>query len=178
MGKGRPVTDTDRERVRQLHAAGKGRNEIAAELGRPTGTITKIARSFDPPLTFDRTNTAAATQARQADLAARRVAFASVLQDVAEREVAKMTRPHLYFDWGGKEHDFDTYTASEPTPADKRALMLTAGAAIDRSLKLVPLQDDTGTDAAKSLVGQLAAGLTAAYEAMQPAPAEGDGDAP
>ena len=26
MGKARPVTDEDRERVRQLHAEGKGRN--------------------------------------------------------------------------------------------------------------------------------------------------------
>src|ERR1051325_11555103 len=113
MGKARPVTDEDRERVRQLHAEGKGRNEIAKTLERSGRTISAIAE--DLAISFSRAGEVrAATEVRQADLEARRAAFAIRLQDIAEREAAKMSRPHLYWDWGGKEHHFDTYEASEP----------------------------------------------------------------
>ncbi|MFS4105115.1 helix-turn-helix domain-containing protein [Streptomyces sp. PD-S100-1] len=155
MGSG-PVTDQERERVRELHAEGKGRNEIANELGRSGRTISKIAASFDPPLSFARAaEVRAATEIRQADLADRRAALAQRLQDVAERELEKVNQPHTYFDWGGKEHDFDTYDAPEPTPADKRALMGVVATAIDRSLKLAPPKEEGGADQVGSLLTNL-----------------------
>ena len=54
-----------------------------------------------------------------------------------------MTKPHLYWDWGGKEHDYDERWHDEPTPADKRALMGIVATALDRSLKLSPPEQDT-----------------------------------
>ncbi|MGW5409012.1 helix-turn-helix domain-containing protein [Streptomyces spiralis] len=141
MGSG-PVTDEERERVRELHAEGKGRNEIAELLGRSGRTISKIADRLG--LSFARAaEVRAATEVRQADLADRRAALAQRLHDIAERELDKLTQPHTYFDWGGKDHDFDTYDAPEPTPSDKRALMALAATAIDRSLKLAPPEQDT-----------------------------------
>ncbi|MFD5266743.1 helix-turn-helix domain-containing protein [Streptomyces sp. NPDC058335] len=154
MGKARPVTDEDRRRVRELHAEGKGRNAIARELKRSGRTISAIAE--DLGISFDRAaEVRAATEVRQADLAERRTAFATRLQDVAERELAKMSQPHLYWDWGGKEHDFDTYEASEPTPADKRALMATVATAVDRSLRLVPPKDEDNKGEVGSLLTNL-----------------------
>ncbi|MFI7014396.1 helix-turn-helix domain-containing protein [Streptomyces sp. NPDC050164] len=154
MGKARPVTDEDREAVRSLHAEGKGRNEIAKILKRSGRTISAIAD--DLGLSFARAaEVRAATEVRQADLEARRTAFAVTLQDIAEREAAKMSQPHLYWDWGGKEHDFDTYEAAEPTPADKRALMATVATAVDRSLKLVPPKDEDGSGEVGSLLTNL-----------------------
>lgn len=142
MGSSNPVTDAERQRVRELHAAGKGRNEIATELGRSGRTISEIAKGLG--LSFARAaEVRAATEVRQADLADRRAALAQRLQDVAERELEKVNAPHTYFDWGGKDHDFDTYDAPEPTPADKRALMGVVATAIDRSLKLSPAEQDT-----------------------------------
>ncbi len=44
MGKATPVTDAERKRVLELHAVGKGRNEIAAERGRSRRTISEIAK--------------------------------------------------------------------------------------------------------------------------------------
>ncbi|MCG7203969.1 helix-turn-helix domain-containing protein [Streptomyces arenae] len=142
MGSSNPVTDAERERVRELHAAGKGRNEIATELGRSGRTISEIAKSLG--LSFARAGEVRqATEIRQADLADRRAALAQRLQDIAERELERVNQPHTYFDWGGKDHDFDTYDAPEPTPADKRALMGVVATAIDRSLKLSPAEQDT-----------------------------------
>ncbi|MFC8432240.1 helix-turn-helix domain-containing protein [Streptomyces sp. NPDC057253] len=141
MGSANPVTDQERERVRQLHAEGKGRNEIATELGRSGRTISEIAKGLG--LSFSRAaEVRQATEVRQADLADRRAALAQRLQDVAERELEKVNAPHTYWDWGGKDHDFDTYDAPEPTPADKRALMGVVATAIDRSLKLSPAEQD------------------------------------
>lgn len=154
MGKARPVTDKDRQRVRELHAEGKGRNEIATELGRSGRTISTIAK--DLGLSFARAaEVRQATEIRQADLADRRAALAQRLQDVAERELEKVNAPHTYFDWGGKDHDFDTYEAPEPIPSDKRALLGVVATAVDRSLKLVPPKDEDSNGEVGSLLTNL-----------------------
>jgi len=139
--KGKRVTDADREAVRRMHAEGKGRNDIATALGRSGRTISEIAKSLG--LSFARAaQVRQATEIRQADLADRRAALAQRLQEVAERELEKVNKPHVYFDWGGKDHDFDTYEAPEPTPSDKRALLGVVATAVDRSLKLAPPEQD------------------------------------
>ncbi|MFJ8054944.1 helix-turn-helix domain-containing protein [Streptomyces sp. NPDC096142] len=151
MGSSNPVTDQERERVRELHAEGKGRNEIAEILGRGGRTISQIAKSLG--LSFSRAaEVRQATEIRSADLAARRAAFAVKLQDIAETEAAKINAPHTYWDWGGKEHDFDTHDAPEPTPGDKRAYMSLVATAVDRSLKLSPPKEEGGADEVGSLL--------------------------
>jgi len=57
----RPVTGDDRHRVAELHAQGLSRNAIAVEIGRSGRTVSRICAEQDPPLTFERTRTAAAT---------------------------------------------------------------------------------------------------------------------
>ncbi|SCD46260.1 MULTISPECIES: helix-turn-helix domain-containing protein [unclassified Streptomyces] len=167
MAKARPVTDEERETVRQLHAEGLGRNAIAKQLSRSGRTITEIAGELGISFAARAGQVAAATEVRQADLADRRAAFATKLQDIAEREAAKINQPLLYWDWGGKEHDFDTHLAPEPTPADKRALMGTVATALDRSLKLVPPKDESGVEEGLALITQLMSGLAAVYKAQQ-----------
>lgn len=159
-GANRPLTDDDREAVRRLHAQGMSRNDIAREIGRSSSTVTKIATALG--LSFDRAATAAATQARTADLAARRAALAEKLHDKAERLLAEIHAPHLYFDWGGKDHTFGKFQAPQPTAADKRALMGAVGLAVDRSLKLVPPRDDAAAES-RSVLGDLMAGLLRNY---------------
>ncbi|MFE5996757.1 helix-turn-helix domain-containing protein [Streptomyces sp. NPDC056454] len=167
MAKPRPVTDEERETVRQLHAEGLGRNAIAKQLKRSGRTVSEIAGELGISFAARAGQVAAATEVRQADLADRRAAFAIKLQDIAEREAAKISQPLLYWDWGGKEHDFDTHLAPEPTPADKRALMGTVATALDRSLKLVPPKDESGVEEGLALITQLMSGLTAVYQAQQ-----------
>ncbi|MFS4103769.1 hypothetical protein [Streptomyces sp. PD-S100-1] len=144
--------------VRRLHAEGKGRNAIARELGIEASCISRTAAHLG--LTFDRSKIEAATRARLADLAERRSLLAENLTSDAERLREQIWEPRKYWDWGGKDHDFDTYDADEPTAADKRALMGAAGMAIDRSLKLAPVETSgSGADDAKSMLGKLAQGI-------------------
>ncbi|MFI2117057.1 hypothetical protein ACH489_21540 [Streptomyces rubiginosohelvolus] len=169
MAKANPVTDQNRETVRQLHAEGLGRNAIAIakQLKCSGRTISEIAGELGISFAARAGQVAAATEVRQADLADRRTAFATKLQDIAEREAAKISQPLLYWDWGGKEHDFDTHLAPEPIPADKRDLMGTVATALDRSLKLVPPKEESGIEEGLALITQLMSGLTAVYKAEQ-----------
>lgn len=151
-----PLTDDPelRAAVARLHAAGRGRNEIAAELGLGRGTVSKIAQALS--LRFDRAaDVATANAVRAADLAARRLDMAEDLQDAAERFRDQLFRPHTYFDWGGKDHDFSTHDAPEPIPADKRALMSAIATAVDRSMKLAPADGSGNADDVRSMLGRL-----------------------
>ncbi|MET9555101.1 helix-turn-helix domain-containing protein [Streptomyces sp. NPDC006645] len=171
---GRPIDDHDRAQVRKLHTAGKSRNDIARAIKRSPSTVSKIAASFDPPLSFDRAaEVTVATQVRRADLAARRAVLAITLHDIAERELAKMTERHLYFEWGGKDHTYAQKWQNEPTPADRRTMMATAGAALDRSLKLAPPREEAG-EQSRSVIGRLMDGLARNYAERHGAPTGGD----
>ncbi|MGW4743089.1 helix-turn-helix domain-containing protein [Nocardia xishanensis] len=65
------LTDIDRERIVELHAEGKGRNELAALLGVDPATITYWARRLD--IRFDESQTAEATAAPLEQLKRRRL---------------------------------------------------------------------------------------------------------
>lgn len=171
QAKARPLTDAEKQKIRQLHAEGAGRNEIARQLGRPFGTITLFCRSEG--LTFDRR--AALTEAtaiRLADLADLRAQLATDLTVDAVLLREQMWQPHTAFSFGGRDNEYNEHEFDQATPEAKRALMLTAGAAIDRSLKLAPPADGNGADDAKSMLGKLAQGIAALAAEDPPAETE------
>ncbi|MEE4598234.1 helix-turn-helix domain-containing protein [Streptomyces sp. DSM 41524] len=136
----RPVTEETDEEVRQLHAEGLSRNEIARRLQRSGRTVSVIAQRLG--LSFDRAATEEATRARMADLAERRAILAEALQDDAERLTEQMWEPAKIYNFGGKDNTYEDRDVPEPPADAKRALMATAAQAIDRSLKLVPPETD------------------------------------
>ncbi|MEV6321383.1 helix-turn-helix domain-containing protein [Nocardia sp. NPDC051787] len=72
------VTDDDRARIVELHAEGKGRNEIADILGVTPAAITYWARKLG--LRFDESQTAEATAARLEQLKRRRLDLAEMIE--------------------------------------------------------------------------------------------------
>ncbi|MCB5168010.1 helix-turn-helix domain-containing protein [Streptomyces bambusae] len=171
MATGR-VTDAERQRIRDLHAQGLGRNAIAREIGRGTRTISLICADLGLP--FDRTATAVATEARMIDTRARRAALIERYYAQAEKILARLERDehHITEVSIGK---VVKYTAPDLPTQDVRNLVQASGAAAAQAAKLEALNTDNGVADAKSMLGQLAAGLTAAYQAMD---TEGAGDAP
>lgn len=155
-----PVTDTERDEVRRLHAAGTTRNDIARILKRSPNTISRICA--DLGLSFDRSAVAAATEARKADAKAKRSELELLLLDDARRLRAQIWEKHEYREYGGKEFVLRKWTQAQPTPTDKLKLMQATGAAVDRSLRLAEHDSDQGVEAAKSLLTDLgrALGLT------------------
>lgn len=134
MAAGRPVTQADYDRVRELHAQGLSRNEIARQLRRSGKTISEIAAKLG--LTFERTRTRAATEAKRDDARAKRAALALDLLDDAARLRQQLWQPAHYVDHGGKEYDRVDWTLNEPTFADKQRILSSVGIAVDRAVKL------------------------------------------
>lgn len=167
----RPLDDNDREQVRELHAQGLGRNEIARRIGRAPRSVTVICNELG--LTFDRSGTEVATKARAADLAEKRALLAEALTDDALRLTDAMWQPSSVYAFGGRDNVYREKTLPEPPADAKKALMTAAGQAIDRSLRLVPLADDPGITAARSMLGALAEGISRLAKEGEGDPGEG-----
>lgn len=160
---GRPITDRDREQVRQLHGQGKGRNDIARAIKRSPSTVSKIAAAFEPPLTFDRAGeVAVATEVRRADLAARRALLAEQLHEDAERLRAQLWEPCTIGAFGGKDNVWTDTHLAQPTFGDQRQIIAATGTAIEKSLKLAPAAGGKGAEQVRSMLGALGEALTRA----------------
>ncbi|MFI7890886.1 hypothetical protein ACIFUY_06435 [Streptomyces sp. CACIS-1.16CA] len=161
------------ERFRELHTEGLGRNAIAREMGKCGAVVSRTAEHLG--LTFDRSRIEAATAARVADLAERRSLLAVQFTDVAEESLQKIHEPTTVYAFGGKENNFNSETFPEAPHAERRILIMAAGAAIDRSLKLAPPEQASGgADEAKSMLGKLAQGISALVNEDAETPPEGE----
>ncbi|MGW2338607.1 hypothetical protein ACWCXS_32170 [Streptomyces sp. NPDC001685] len=83
----RTFSAEDEDRLRQLHADGVIRNEIARQTGWSLGTITNHAQRLG--LSFDRKAVRVAAQARQVDLTARRQAIQAELLQLAQEQMER-----------------------------------------------------------------------------------------
>lgn len=153
------TTSHVRAEIRRLHAAGKGRNEIAEALGVSTTTVTKYAALEG--VTFDRAQTATATAAKVRTLKERRAEIVSRLYTRAEANLDRLeadTFRTLVRGEGGAEHvdelDF-------VPPEHERALVATIGTALTSAAKLELQDGDQKADDAKSLLRNLGAALQA-----------------
>ncbi len=172
MNQFNPVTEEELAEIRRLHGEGHGRNEISRRIGRGLRTISVHAAKMG--LDFDRTATSVATQAKVIDAKARRTAIIEGLYDIAEDDLAYLKQ--------GDEYNLVEVSLGKPVkytvprlPAqDRKALVSSISTATTAAARLEALDSNNGVDDAKSMLGQLATGLTAAYNAMN----EGAGDAP
>ncbi|MFY7069598.1 hypothetical protein ACOQFV_27385 [Nocardiopsis changdeensis] len=127
-------------RVKELHAAGKSRNEIHRELGIPQESVSTIAK--DAGLSFDRRRTAAATRAKVEDARAARTELILRLYAQAHNALDRLDLP---------EHDLAQpsagqlvkWTAKYLPAQDVRALVQAAGAAAREAVKLEAVDADT-----------------------------------
>ena len=155
-----PISDQDRERVRQLHARGMSRNDIAREIGRAAGTVTKIARQLG--LSFDRTATKAATEAKVADARDRRANLAVALLADAERLREQLWRSCSIYNFGGRDNTYNEVLVVEPPFADKLKILQSVNIAVDKALRLDEYDSGNAT-VAGSLLGSLFASLQAKH---------------
>lgn len=153
MAKPDPITDEDRRRVAELHAAGASRNAIAEAIGRSGASVSKIAKELE--LSFDRSAVKAATEAKVADAKARRAALMLDLLDDAQKLRQRLWVETRYIDHGGKEFVRVEWTQPEPTAVDKLKLMQAATTAINASLRLDERDGDGSNETVGSLLGDL-----------------------
>lgn len=145
----------DRQRILDLHATGMSRNDIARETGRSGSTVTKVIH--DAGLTFDRSTTAAATQAKKVDAAALRAQLELDYLADAQRLREQLWQPCTAFNFGGKDNTYAEKQLTEPVFADKLKIMQASTTASNASLRIEQSRADGGTTMAKSLLTDLAA---------------------
>lgn len=156
-GRSRPWTDAETARLQQLHGQGLSLNAIATDMGRSPSVTHRHAKALG--LSFERSQTAAANEARRVDAAARRLQLELDLLEDAQHIRARIRQPLLYFDWGGKDHDYAEKQVEEPTPGDQLKLMQAVGAAIDRSIKIAEHETGAGVERVKSMFAAMGEAL-------------------
>lgn len=161
MSQGRPLDDTQRERILALARSGESRNAVAREVGVSTSTVSRVARTAS--LTFDRRRTEAATRARQVDLRAERAELEADLLGDAARMRRQLWQPHTLTEFSAKDREFYDHRLPEPPPHDKLALAKATGVLVDRSVKLALVDDDNGVEDARGMLTRLSEELHFVY---------------
>lgn len=154
MAAARPVTQADKDRVKELHAEGMSRNDIGRALGRSGRTISRIAAELG--LSFERAGaTAAATEAKKIDAAARRAQLQVDALTSAQRLLDQMFAPTTVFNFGGKENDYNERRHDEPPFRDKQSIAIAMQALATTALRLAEYDKATGSEDEKSMLVDL-----------------------
>lgn len=164
MPRGRPVDDTTRARVRQLHTDGWSRNAIARDIGISGSTVTGIVRSSGG--SFDRSATVEATEAARADAAERRAQLSAALLDDAHRLRAQLWKPTRHGAFGGKDNTWSEVSLEEPTFPDKRAITASVGNLIRDHVRLEHVDTDTGHAEASAMLTDLHTAIATAVASL------------
>lgn len=157
----RPVTDEDREGVRRLAAQGLGRNAIARELKRSPRTISVIAAQLDPPVLFDRTMTAVATEARIMDGKARRAAIVERLYARTERLLDQLegAEEGVFKFTTGTGQGIETETLDHVPGQEEKALAGAITQYTNQAVKLEALDAGSGHDEDRGILAGIAKAL-------------------
>lgn len=147
------LTDDQRALVLELARSGMARNGIARQVACSTSTVSVICHAAG--VSFERTQTMAATKARQADNAARRAGIISKLYDITDRRLEEMDQPHLVFAFGGKDNDYKEHRLKKPPSVDMKNLMQAANMAMQKAVELERVDTAQGADQIRTMLGDL-----------------------
>lgn len=148
MSSPKPISDRERTHVVADIDAGMHRNELARKYKRSPSTISKIAAQAGR--SFDRTKTAAATQAFVVDMAARRAALAEGL--LADAEYLRQRLREEHHQWISTPDGPEQVTLDKPPLRDVRDGMGAVGQAIASHAKLIEMDSDDADSDARSLM--------------------------
>lgn len=138
----KPVSSETRDRIIALARPGNmSQAAVAREAGVSRGTVAKVCREADPPITFDRSMTAAAVEAHSLDMKAERAKIAEKAVGEVHRLFGLLTSPHEVTHWD-KEGIMHRGTISLPTSGDVRNYATAIGILTDKHLVLVRHDSD------------------------------------
>ncbi|WP_127572760.1 helix-turn-helix domain-containing protein [Georgenia faecalis] len=161
----RPWTDTDNDRLRELHAAGHSLHAIAQQMGRAKSTISKHAERAG--LAWDRGRVDAATKAKTADAKARRADLKLRLLTRAEAILTRLeadTFTTLVPNGPGSQ---GTRTLTFVPPDAEKALATSLSSYVSTFDRLEKLDADQGTTEAVGMLDQIASAIAGAADALR-----------
>lgn len=139
----KPLTDAERARIVELCEAGWTCNAIAAEVGRSSNTISRVAREHGHR--FGSVQAERAREARSDYGAGRRAEWASKAMGEALDLLEQLHRPHLAFNFGGRDNTYEEHELEEPPVREKRDLVL-AAQALMREIREIDKHDNRADD--------------------------------
>lgn len=119
-----------------------GRNAIARETGVSQATVTHICAEARPPITFDRSATKVATEARLEDLKAARAELSRTAVEEVRRLFASLTSAHEVIHWD-KDGIMHRGYIDKPTSGDVKNYATSIGILIDKHLVLMRADGDS-----------------------------------
>lgn len=155
------ISDVQRQQVIDLHAQGLPRNQIAREVGISAGSVTNICHAEG--LSFDRSGTKHANEARQVDLAAGRIRLAEKMLAASEEMLDTIDGPYEVYNFGGKDNTFESRVLDSAPVEVRRNVITTAGITFDKLTRIVE-KSDTGLEQAVGVLDTIADGFRAAAE--------------
>ncbi|MBC6496096.1 hypothetical protein [Microbacterium sp. 4-7] len=155
------ISEDQKAQVLALHAEGVARNEIARRVNIAAGSVTNICR--DAGLTFDRSETKQATEARAVDLAAGRIRLAEKMLAASEGMLDVIDGPYEVYNFGGKDNTFESRVLDSAPVEVRRNIITTAGITFDKLTRIVE-KSDTGLEQAVGVLDTLAEGFRAAAD--------------
>ena len=143
-------------RLKTLHASGESLRACARQLGFAQSTVSKHGTRLG--LTWDRSQTEAATVAKTADNRARRAALSARFLDEVEAALDDLDGPALVYRFGGKENLYSQSTIDQArlNPESRQRLLTSAAIAVDKHRILEQIDGDPGVEAGRSLLAGLA----------------------
>ncbi len=157
------ITDADRQRIVELHAQGKGRNEIADILGVTRSAITYWARKLE--LRFDESQTAEASAARLEQLKRRRLDLAEMIEQQIPALHQRLWSPVTTYERG--VDSLIPVTLPLPPLRDVRDGYTALSLALRSLSDLLTSQSNDTVAGDRSMLADLFGKLTAAVEADQ-----------
>jgi hypothetical protein len=156
MAAGEPLSDDEKTEIKRLHGEGHTLRQIADALDRAPSTISRNAETLG--LTFDRSQTEAATKAHAIDAAARRAEIVDRLYRRAEFNLSRLEADaYSYSDriaTGIVTEILDHVPANE-----ERNLVTAISTALSTAAKLEAVNTESDVSEDRSMLGDLLAKL-------------------
>lgn len=161
-------TDEESTRLTELHAAGKSLTFIAKEMQRSTETIHRHAERLK--LSFDRTRTAKAAEAKHVDNKARRARIEERLLAKGEEFLDQLDEPVTVFSFGGPLNEYAEHELTKPDPVSQKHIVQALNTVLTSANKLHEMNAGQQAEKAVSALVQMQGALeqfAAQYEAEQ-----------
>lgn len=164
------LTDTERDRIRELHTQGVPCNAIARQMGRSPSTVSRTAKAMG--LDWDASRTAAATERKQASNRDRRAGAIRRMYDQADKLLDRLDQPTYKLVGMDKDGYARTNVIDQDAvpAADVRALHASAVNLLNTAARLELVDaGHTGQGEARGILGALQDTLAAAYGSLSAA---------
>lgn len=150
-------TDEESTRLTELHAAGESLTFIAKEMQRSTETIHRHAERLK--LSFDRTRTAKAAEAKHVDNKARRARIEERLLAKGEEFLDQLDEPVIVFSFGGPLNEYAEHELTKPDPVSQKHIVQALNTVLTSANKLHEMNAGSNADHSKAMLVKMQAAL-------------------